>query len=424
MERSRSWEPFMRKSGLLVFLHLAKTGGTSLSNAVRRLFPPDRIFIDGSNNLTVEYVQALEGRLDDGGFIAGHAGLGVVSLLRERADITTMLRRPEDQLISHYLHTRSDPSAPLHQDANTLSFSQFIDRHPSYVINQSGSLYYSILEQDSEITDVIHDGIELIIELMESMLFIGVIERADESCAVLSRILNTEYPLHLPYFNATMAHDRISTSELESLHIQCRQLRLQPHLAPLFEIEDRVYAKACALLDRHSASAGAPAPRSSGNHAEIAEWEIPPQRFFSAVGRIDAGRFDCPLDAAGGCLIYGPYDRLNPGAYEVEYCFELLGVTPDRSSSIWIEVFVNGRQFLARRRLRGPGPFSRSARTLTFADRDGTGVLEFRIYGIGRAGGRLVFEGVRVRAAGGAVSRLSASLSRRLWIARGPQKQA
>jgi hypothetical protein len=406
----------MRKSDLLVFLHLLKTGGTSLSNAVGRLFPSDQVFIDGSNNLTVEYVQALGGRLDNGGFLAGHAGLGVVGLLRDRADIITMLRRPEDQVVSNYLHTRSDPANPLHQDANTLSLSQFIDRHSYYIVNQSGSLYYSILEQDADILKVIGNGVGPVIDLMESMLFVGVTERAEESCAILSRLLNTEYPLRLPYLNTAAARDGLSTSELNSLRIECRQLRLQPRLAPLFEIEDRVYAKACTMLDRHSAHAADPAPRST---PEIAEWEIPPQRFFSAVGRFDAGGFDCRLDGADGCLIYGPYDRLNPGAHEVEYCFDLLGVPPERNSSIWIEVVVNGRRFLARRRLRGPGPFSPKARSLTFADRDGTGVLEFRIHGTPCPEGRLVFYGVRVRAAVGAVAKLSASLSRRLWIARG-----
>lgn len=64
-------EPIISGDRPLCFLHIAKTGGTSVTDAIARLFPPDRVFTD-RGNLSVDYLEGLGKRLAGRIFLAGH----------------------------------------------------------------------------------------------------------------------------------------------------------------------------------------------------------------------------------------------------------------------------------------------------------------------------------------------------------------
>ena len=103
----------------LFFHHVAKTGGTSLIQAIRAVTPPRLCFTE-RGNLSAPFVDALVARgLVPGQFIHGHPGTGAAQPLRGRARIVTLLREPCDQVISNYFWLRKDWRVPAHDGGET-----------------------------------------------------------------------------------------------------------------------------------------------------------------------------------------------------------------------------------------------------------------------------------------------------------------
>jgi hypothetical protein len=83
----------------LFFHHIAKTGGTSLIDAVRRMTLPE-LGLSERGNLSLDFIQGLVARgLSPGQFIYGHPLVGAASPLRGRCNIVALLRDPKRQII-------------------------------------------------------------------------------------------------------------------------------------------------------------------------------------------------------------------------------------------------------------------------------------------------------------------------------------
>lgn len=102
-----------------LFLHMPKTGGTSLYRMLCERYGADavhnpRIRADGPSPLETEHP-----------IVFGH--FQFTADLFARFDwIGTMLRHPVSRIFSLYRHARVDPRAPLHEAARELDFSGFI----------------------------------------------------------------------------------------------------------------------------------------------------------------------------------------------------------------------------------------------------------------------------------------------------------
>ncbi len=377
----------------LCFLHIAKTGGTSLSNALGRVYPDDRRFSDGGN-ITVDYLDRVEGALSGPCFIAGHPGPGVVPRLAGKADIITMLRRPDRQAVSHYLHILTEPGNPFHHSARRQPFSAFIRENPHLIICQAASLGVALSTHDAPVDPLNRNGLDTLLRFLESLTFVGAIDRAEECCAQLSARFAIDPPLRLAYRNSALCRG-VPPKEVKRLLQQYRALVNDPELSHLFDIEGRLYAKAEALLMR-SVGDFAPAARPSSRPSLARTFGA--DRFDSAAGSLATGRYVCPL--ADGPdrrlphhLIYGPFHRLERGGHAVDFHFSL--EAPVGRGRIEIEVLANGA-CLSRRWLR---PTTAPRLTLCFFNRNAANVLEFRVRAQGFDDGQLEFHGVTVRRA-------------------------
>jgi hypothetical protein len=376
----------------LCFLHIPKTGGTSLIDAIAHLYPRNRVFGE-AGHVSLEYLRRIQDQLAGRAFIAGHPGPGVAACLDGKADMITVLRRPEDQAVSNYLYLLANPGADGHAEAARQSFTGFLREHVHNINYQSSSLSAAISIGSAPVDLIERKDVDTLLGFLDALPFVGVIERAEACGDVLSRLLGGDRPVELPCLNAAV-YRGVSTKTLRSLRAEYRALSAEPALAWRFAVEARVYAKAETILQRLcEAAPAAPLRRRSPDGTGF----VAAQRFSTPQGRPEGEACVRALTNSGH-LVYGPYDRLPRGHHAVEFRFSLRDIAPGNRGRIELEVVANRNIRLRKRRLK-TSSLSPAARTLAFINPDEANVLEFRISARGFDAGSLVFEGVTIRPA-------------------------
>ena len=103
------------------FLHIMKTAGTSLVNALGAV-AGERLCL---TQMFLDYLPFVpEPVLAGAALVAGHLGYGVVPLLAPGTRVVTVIREPLSRVLSHYSHLRRDP-AVVHQTSE-LSLEEFV----------------------------------------------------------------------------------------------------------------------------------------------------------------------------------------------------------------------------------------------------------------------------------------------------------
>jgi hypothetical protein len=347
------------------------------------------VFTDGGN-LSVEYLRGLGDRLAGPIFLAGHAGPGLALFLEGRADLITLLRRPVDQAVSNYLHVLSDPQNALHADALRGSFSDYLRGHDDQIDYQARSLCV-VLSDDPRRMDAIRlHRLEILLQFIDSLPFVGVMERAQSCGEALSRLMRGPGAIDLPCLNAAV-YRGVSVRTLERLRREYEALSRAPELAPIFAREALVHARAVAALDRVAPlTAGGPRRPVGASAADF----IGARRFSTLDGRFTGAAIVADLAGEPAHIAYGPYDLRPRGPYAAEFHFTVEGASAAAAGRIEIEALANGRIGLRRRWLRPQAWTSPRLRTLHFQNTRATNVLEFRMRGKGFAAGALRFEGV------------------------------
>ncbi|HVA42786.1 MAG TPA: hypothetical protein VNF50_04830 [Acidimicrobiales bacterium] len=102
----------------IYFLHIMKTAGTSLVNAMAARSGPrlclSQVFLDHIPFLP-------EPLLRGAALVAGHLGTGVIPILAPDAKVVTVIREPVSRVLSHYSHLCQDPAVLSHTAQLTLS---------------------------------------------------------------------------------------------------------------------------------------------------------------------------------------------------------------------------------------------------------------------------------------------------------------
>ena len=380
----------------LFFLHIAKTGGTSLSQAVATRFAADRRFSDNAA-VSVAYLSALGAALDGEAFVWGHATPGAGAFLRDRADTITLVRRPADQVVSHYLHLRSNPEDPRHEDARGLDFADFLRRRPDMIGYQTLAIASAL--NGEAVEDLVFEPARALATAtgyLDTMAFVGVLERAEACRAFLSWMIGADPPLRLPRLNSARARGEPAALE-QDLRDTYERLRAAGEFAELFAAEASLYAHAAALQDRHMARlAAATTPERL---AAPRAFHIPAAQFQSLRGRMEGSRLVCPVAEGAEPLVHGPYECLAPGDYEVLFHFTGRDLTLGPWSGLRLEVLADGERFLAQGVVHNPAAARPAPPALRFQVARAEEMLEFRVARAGLAGGELAFEGVSIRPA-------------------------
>lgn len=204
-----------RHAPTVVFLHIGKTGGSTLGRILRRNFPrrdtlvvrtPGRSREEALTSLAA-VPEATRARLQ---LVMGHTIYGVHELLPRNAVYVTMLRHPVALAVSQYAYVLSRPGHRHHDAARDMSLAEYIVSGLSPEMNNSqtraisGALGAPYGGNPPDMLDLALDNVA------NHFVAVGLTERFDESLVLFEHRLALR---RLPYVRANVARHKPAVTD-------------------------------------------------------------------------------------------------------------------------------------------------------------------------------------------------------------------
>lgn len=232
LERKASCRP-SKPSGpngrQLAFLHIYKTAGSSLQDALFEAMEDAPIFRDSLQNFDV--VAPVEIAIND--VVSGHFAYQHVAKLRPDRFLLTFLRDPTERVLSHYYflrvsEPRSDYRARAIEASKSLSLAEFIRCDDPGVRMVTENFQAKVLAYDVR-PEHQHGIANLEQEAAKNLAefdFVGIVEHFDASVAALSEAIGIELAVKKSNINEL----RPSSQEVAAADIEIiRQLNRVDH---------------------------------------------------------------------------------------------------------------------------------------------------------------------------------------------------
>jgi len=199
------------KNDTLFFLHIPKTGGTTLLRTLESFYTPLDICPihypqqDFATLLNDDMMQVYR-------FFRGHLFYNIIQKLPPPVYTITFLRNPITRTISHYYQYQRAPEMALYSKCNQYSLDRILDEPDAiHEFTNVATYYLSNGTMDYE----------LAIDNLYKLSYIGITERYDESIALLSNQFHLPSLLNYQSFNITPSQQHetpIKPQTLEKLH--------------------------------------------------------------------------------------------------------------------------------------------------------------------------------------------------------------
>jgi hypothetical protein len=233
-----------------IFIHIPKTGGTTLHRIIDRQYPPERRHWITRHDVGLEAFKRLPPACRANmRLVRGHIPFGVHAYIPGPATYFTILRQPIERVISYYYFVQREPEHYLYDYANTpgMTIQRYLEDRVSLQTDNFQTRLISGIWTDVGYGECDEATLALAKENLEKhFAVVGLTKRFDESLMLLKRTFgwgNVFYRWH----NVTQGRPRRDTLPAETLAV------LRAHN----QLDLDLYAFAEVLLERQVHECGA-----------------------------------------------------------------------------------------------------------------------------------------------------------------------
>ncbi|MDP7527511.1 MAG: sulfotransferase family 2 domain-containing protein [Candidatus Marinimicrobia bacterium] len=241
----------------LIFLHLPRTGGTTLRDILFRQYPADETF--ENKTLTDTDDNFNERNMDEkSGFklIKGHVYFGIHQFIPQPCSYFSMMRYPIERTISAYNYIKNRPSHQFHELANKLSLGEFIESGQNQMVNNGQTRLIAGRHTALEIpfNEMNTDHLEQAkANIVEKFILVGLTDRYNETLLMLKKLLKWKTPTY-SIANAVKRDDKTKQIDvqLKELIIEYNQLDLllYDYVSALFDEQIKKYPMVLEELEK------------------------------------------------------------------------------------------------------------------------------------------------------------------------------
>ena len=241
----------------LIFLHLPRTGGTTLRDILSKQYSEkvtfeNRTLIEMDDNFNKNTINEKSGyRL-----IKGHVFFGVHEFIPQHCTYFSMMRDPIERTISTYHYIKNRPRHQFHELANKLSIGEFVKSGEHRMVNNGQTRLIAGRHTALKIpfNEMNSDHLEQAkANIAKHFILVGLTERYNETLLMLKKLLKWKTPTY-SIANAVKRDDRTKHIEpqLKELIIEYNQLDLQlyDYVSGLFDEQINKYPMVLDELEK------------------------------------------------------------------------------------------------------------------------------------------------------------------------------
>lgn len=240
----------------IVFLHLPKTGGTSLHRVINNSLPQNSLFPERFNKL---YLYSRE-EMNEYSFFSGHYDWQSVSLIPGEKKIITLLRNPKKRILSLYYfwkaHTKEHiekhnlRGPRIAKKSDLLSFLRSEDNEVIQTIDNAmtRNLIGGILVNYRRgICDLPADSlVSHAVAHLENMEAFGILEEIDKSAQLITKKLGIDWDGNMPHEYNSKNYQNLSF--IENVKKEEITPEIDIELNSLTKIDQKIYSRAVDIF--------------------------------------------------------------------------------------------------------------------------------------------------------------------------------
>ena len=216
-------EPYfesLQPSEALIFLHLLKTGGTSLFRLLRQQYREEVTFhYSQKPEKTLDYFDKLpQEKRDQLKFLHGHLHFGFHKRLRQPSRYITMLRKPVNRVVSQYYFLHQNPNRYLPEKERCKTLREYLELSWLELDNDQTRRIAGDVSHSFKFGECTSDLLDIAKRNLSQCLMVGITERFDESLIVLKHALGMENILY-SRFNENFRRPRLEEIDASSIEL-------------------------------------------------------------------------------------------------------------------------------------------------------------------------------------------------------------
>lgn len=234
----------------VLFLHIPKTGGTTLRSVISRQYPQGGSYeiVNPINESIIEFRESSAASRLQYSLLQGHMSYGLHEFMSDDFSYVTMLREPLRRAVSDYAFVSTNTLHPLYESVQSMSFSDYLN---SGMTSQLENGQTRLIAGDCEPGNI---GIPTVNPMTDDDLLratdhisrhfsvVGVLERFDESLLLMRQALGWKLPFYVKQnITAKGAKPRLNTEDLETARRQ-NNLDLKLYQASLDNLDQQIAA--------------------------------------------------------------------------------------------------------------------------------------------------------------------------------------